>query len=59
MDPLGQPLTTHPIQTNSEISIEPYQIWRIRSIANQDSQFAKGSDPTRSRTRTDGPEPLL
>jgi len=59
MDQLGDPLTTCPVQTGWEFIIDPYRSWRYRFIDNQDSQFGNGSGWTRTRTRSDGPEPLL
>jgi len=59
MDPLGDQLTTHPFQTGWEFTIKPYLGWRFRWIDNPDSQFVNGSIPTRARTQSDGPEPLL
>jgi len=52
-------LTTHPIQTGWEISIEPYPCGRFGSIDNPDRQFGNSSVPTQTKTRSDGPEPLL
>jgi len=59
MDPLDNPLTTRPIQTGCEMSIEPYPNWRFGWIDDLDRQFGNGSVPTRTRTRFGGPEPLL
>jgi len=59
MDPLGDPLITRPIRTGWEFAIEPYPNWRFGFIDNPDRQFGNGSGWTRTRTRTDGPEPLL
>jgi len=50
---------THPIQTGREMSIEPYPNRQFGFIDNPDRQFGNGSVPTRTRTRSDGPEPLL
>jgi len=59
MDLLGNPLTTHQIQMNWEISIEPYPNSGFSSIVNPDRQSGNGLGSTRSLTRSDGPEPLL
>jgi hypothetical protein len=59
MDPLGDPLTTCPIQTGWEISSKPDLNRRSGCIDNTDRQFGNGSLQTRTRTRSDGPEPLL
>jgi hypothetical protein len=59
MDPLGDPLTTHPIKTSWECTIEPYTGSRCGFIDNPDRQFSKGSVWTRTRTRSDGSQPLL
>jgi hypothetical protein len=53
------PLTTRPIQTGWEIAMEPYPSGQLRCIDDQDVQFGNGSVWTRTRTRSDGPEPLL
>jgi len=59
MDPLGNLLTTCPIQTGLEISIEPCLNWRFGCVDNLDRQFVNGSVPTRPCTCSDGPELLL
>jgi hypothetical protein len=59
MDPLGGLLTTRPIQTGWEISIEPYPNWQFGCVDNPDNQFGNSSVLARTRTRSDGPEPLL
>jgi hypothetical protein len=59
MDPLGDPLTTRPIQTGWEFTMEPYPSGQFGFIDNLDRQFANGSVWTQTRTRSDGPEPLL
>jgi len=59
MDPLGDPLTTRPIETGWEFTIELYPSWLFRFIDNPDSHFGKGSLSTRTQTRSDSPEPLL
>ena len=59
MDPLDNPLSTHQIQTGRVFSKEPYPNGRFGFIDNPDRQFGAGVVPTRTRTRSDGPEPLL
>jgi len=59
MDPLGDSLKTRRIQMGWEITIELYPNWRFWCIDNPDRQFVNGSVPTQTRTRTDGPEPLV
>jgi len=59
MDPLGDPLTTHLIQTGWEFTMEPYPSGKFGFIDDRDRQFGNGSVWTRTRTRSDGPEPLL
>jgi len=59
MDPLGDPLTTRPIQTGWEFTMEPYPSWQFGFIDHPDRQFGNGSVWTRTRTRNDGLEPLL
>ena len=59
MDPLCDPLTTRPIPTGWEICIEPYPNRRFGCVDNPDRQFGNSSVLTRTRTRSDGPEPLL
>jgi len=59
MDPLGNPLTTRPIQTCWEIGIEPYPNWLFGCVDNPDRQFGNGLVLSRTRSRSDGPEPLL
>jgi len=59
MDPLGDPLPNHPIQTSWEFTIESYPSWRFGFIGDPDRQFSSGSVPTRTQTQSDGPEPLL
>jgi hypothetical protein len=43
MDLLGDPLTTLPILTDWEFTIEPYQSWPFWLIDNGDSQRGNGS----------------
>jgi len=59
MDPLCNPLTTRPIQTGWEFTMEPYPSGQFGLIDDPDRQFGNGSVWTRTRTRSDGPEPLL
>jgi len=59
MDPLGEPLATRPFQTGWEFSMEPYPGGQFGFIDDPDCQFGNGSVWTRTRTRSDGPEPLL
>ena len=59
MDPLCDPLTTRPIQTGWEICSEPYPNRQFGCVDNPDHQFGNSSVLTRTRTRSDGPEPLL
>ena len=59
MDPLGDPLTTRPIQMGWEFTMEPYPSGQFWFIDDADRQFGNGSVWTRIRTRSDGPEPLL
>jgi len=59
MDPLGDPLTTLPIQTGWEFTIEPYPYWQFWFIANAERQFDNGSGWTWTQTQSDGPELFL
>jgi hypothetical protein len=59
MDPLCDPLTTRPIQMGWEFTMEPYPSGQFGFIDDPDRQFGNGSVWTRTRTRSDGPEPLL
>ena len=59
MDPLCDPLTTRPIQTGWEFTMEPYPSGQFGFIDDPDRQFGNGSVWTRTRTQSDGPEPLL
>jgi len=59
MDLLGNPLTTRPSQTARKYTVEPYPSWRVTYIHHRDCQFGNGLVSTRSRTRSDGPEPVL
>jgi len=59
MDPLKIPLRTRPIQTGREMLIEPYPNWQCGFIDDPDHRSRTGSVPTRTRIRSDGPQPLL
>jgi len=59
MDQLGDPLTTHPIQTGWEFTMEPYPSGQFGFIDDPDRQFGNGSLWTQTQTQGDGPEPLL
>jgi len=59
MDPLGDPLTTRPIQTGWEFTMAPYPSGQFGFIDHPDRRSGNGSVGTRNRTRGDGPEPLL
>jgi hypothetical protein len=59
MDPLGDRLTTRPIQTGWGFPMEPYPSGQFGFIDDPDRQFRNGSVWTRTRTQSDGPEPLL
>jgi len=53
------PLTTRPIQTGCESALEPYASGQFGFIDDLDYQFGRDSVWTRTRTRSDGLEPLL
>jgi len=59
MDPLGNPLTTRPIKTGWEFTMEPYLSGQFGFIDDRDRQFSNGSVWTQNRIRSDRPEPLL
>jgi len=59
MHPLDNTLSTRPIQTGRVYSVESYLNGRFGFIDNPDRQLGAASIPTRTRTRSDGPEPLL
>ena len=59
MDPLYNPLGTRPIQMGREMLIEPYPNQQFGFIDNPDRQSGSGSVPTRTRTQSDSPDPLL
>ena len=58
MVPLGDPLTTRPIQMGWEISIEPCPIWLFWYIDNPAGQFVNGLVPTRTWTPSYGLDPM-
>jgi hypothetical protein len=59
MDPLGDPLTTRPIQTGWELTMEQCLTGQFVFIDDPDCHFGNCSVLTRTCTRSDGPEPLL
>jgi len=59
MNTLGDALTTHPIQAGGEISVELYPNQQFRFDPDPDCRFGNGVVSTRTRTQSDGPEPLL
>ena len=59
MDPLGDLLTTRPIQMGWEFTMEAYPSRQFGFIDDPDRQFGNGAVWTRTRTWSDGPEPLL
>jgi hypothetical protein len=59
MDPLGDPLTTCPIQTGWEFTIELCISGQFGSIDDPDPQFGNGLVWTQTQTRSDESEPLL
>jgi hypothetical protein len=59
MDQLGDPLTTHPIQTHWEFTMELYPIGQFGFNDDLDRQFGNGSVWTQNETWSDGPELLL
>ena len=59
MNPLYNPLKTSPIQTGREMSMEPYLNRQFGFIDDPDRQSVSGSVPTRTQSRSDGPELLL
>jgi hypothetical protein len=50
MDPLGNPLTTCPIQTGLEFTIEAYLSWQFRFIDDTYRQFGNRSLWTQPQT---------
>jgi len=59
MNPLYNPLKTCPIQTGRKMSMEPYPNRQFGFNDDPDRQSGSGSVPTCTRTRSDGPDPLL
>jgi hypothetical protein len=59
MNPLGESLTTRPIQTGWEFTVEKYLTGQFGFIYDRDLQFGNSSVWTRTWTRNDTPEPLL
>jgi hypothetical protein len=59
MDLLGDPLTTRPIQMGWEFTMEPYPSGQFWLIDIPDRQFGNTSVCTRTRTWSDGLEPVL
>jgi hypothetical protein len=59
MDPLGDPLTTRPIQMGWLFTIELYADCHFELFDNPDRRCANGSVCTKTWTGCDGPEPLL
>jgi len=59
MDPLGNPITTRPIQPGWELSIEPYPCGWLGFTEEPDRQFGNGSVLPQTRIWSDGLEPLL
>jgi len=59
MDPLGDPLSTCPGQTDREDPIELHPSWWFGCIGNPGRQYGNGLVWTRTWTPSDGPEPLL
>jgi len=55
-EPLDNPLTTRPIMTGWELSIEPYPNWPFGCLDNPDGVFHDGFVSTRTRTCCGGPE---
>jgi len=48
-DPLDKPLSSRPIRTGWELSIEPYRNWHLGCIDDPDHVFGDGSVPTQTR----------
>jgi hypothetical protein len=59
MDPVHNPLITRPIQTGMEMAMELYPNRQCRVVDAPDRQSGSGLVPTPTRTRSDGPDPLL
>ena len=56
---LGDLLTTRPIQTGWEFTMELYPSGQLGFIEDPDHPFGNGSVWSRTRIRSEGPEPLL
>jgi len=59
MDSLNDPVRASPIQKGREMLMEPYSNQQFGIIDDPDCQSGSGMFLTPTRTRTDGPEPLL
>jgi len=59
IDSLGDPLRTCPIRAGWVFTINPYQHSRFGFIDDLHRHFGNGSDCTRTRAQSDGPEPSL
>jgi len=58
-DLLDNPLTTSPIRTGWELTIEPYPNWQFGFTDDPDRLFGDNSVPSGTRIRSGGLEPLL
>jgi len=59
MGPLGDQLATRPMQTDWQLTMEPYQSGQLVFIHDQDHQCGDDSVWTRTWTQSDGLETLL
>lgn len=59
MNPVGNQVTTRPIQKGCKLTIKPYSSGRFRIIDDWYRQFGNNSVWTLTRTQPAGPEPLL
>ena len=59
IDPLGDPLTTRPMQPGWDICIELYPSWQFGCVDNAVHQFGNGLVQTWTLTWSDGPEAVL
>jgi len=59
IDPLGDPLTTRPIQTCMEFTMGPYPTGQFRMTDDLDRQFGNGSVSTPTQTQSESLELLL
>jgi len=55
MDQLGDPLTTHLIQTGWELTLEPYPSQQFWFTDDPDRHLGNSSVWTRTQTQSDGP----